>query len=129
MESAATLGGRVRFTGELPRAEVGRFLTHADAFVFPSLYEGFGFPPLEAMACGCPTVVSRAAALPEVCGNATLYFNPADPEDLSQALIRLLGDVGLRRDLTERGRRQAAGFSWERSATETLAVMDTALTL
>jgi glycosyltransferase involved in cell wall biosynthesis len=129
MESAATLGGRVRFTGELPRAEVGRFLAHADVFVFPSLYEGFGFPPLEAMACGCPTVVSRAAALPEVCGDATLYLNPADPEDLSQALIRLLGDAGLRRDLTERGRRQAAGFSWERSAKETLAVMDAALTL
>ena len=127
-ELAETLGNRVSFTGEVPVRLLEQFFIHADTFVFPSLYEGFGLPPLEAMACGCPTIVSRAASLPEVCGDAALYFDPGNPEELASLLIRVLSDAELRRDLTARGRRQAAGFSWERSAKATLAVMDAALT-
>jgi len=123
-ESARGFGGRVRLTVEVPRSELEQYFAHAAAFVFPSLYEGFGFPPLEAMACGCPTVVSRAASLPEVCGDASLYFDPLSPTELAGVLVQVLSDPELRRDLIQRGRRQAAKFSWDRCTRETLAVME-----
>ncbi len=127
VRSAAGLQGRVRFTGELPSRDLERFMAHADAFVFPSLYEGFGFPPLEAMAAGCPTVVARSASLPEVCGDAALYFDPSRADQLASALTRLLSDEGLRGELGRRGRQQAAKFSWDRCSEQTLAVIEATL--
>jgi len=122
--AAAALGDRIRFTGELPHESLEQFFLHADAFVFPSLYEGFGLPPLEAMACGCPTIVARAGSLPEVCGDAALYFNPTSPEELASVILRLLSDADLRQGLEERGRCRAARFSWDRCAAETLEVIE-----
>ncbi|GEA17233.1 glycosyltransferase family 4 protein [Moorella sp. E306M] len=96
----------------------------ADVFVFPSFYEGFGLPPLEAMACGTPVVVSSTASLPEVVGDAGVYVNPYDVEDIAQGIYRVLTDQELRRQLREKGLARAKLFTWERSAKETLRVFE-----
>jgi glycosyltransferase involved in cell wall biosynthesis len=80
------------------------------------LYEGFGLPPLEAMSCGCPVVVSNAAALPEVCGEAAVYCDPHDPADIARSIMRVMEDDALREDLRRRGYAQAREFTWDRSA-------------
>jgi glycosyltransferase involved in cell wall biosynthesis len=84
--------------------------------VHPSLHEGFGLTPLEAMSAGTPVVAARSPGVTEVCGDAVVYVDPHDPAALAAELGRVASDEGLRRDLTERGRRQAASFSWARSA-------------
>ncbi len=91
-------------------------------FVFPSLYEGFGFPPLEAMACGTPVVSSRTSSLPEVLGEAALYFDPSDAEALAEAIQRVWRDPELRGELARRGLEQARRFSWKNTAEQTLAL-------
>jgi glycosyltransferase involved in cell wall biosynthesis len=83
--------------------------------VFPSLDEGFGLPPLEAMTLGCPVAVSRAGAMPEVCGDAALYFDPLDDRSIQAALLRLLTEPGLRADLSRRGPPHAAAWTWQRA--------------
>lgn len=94
----------------------------AQCFVYPSLYEGFGIPPLEALACGAPVICSNRSSLPEVVGDAALLVDPTDIEELSAALERLLGDTALRAELRARGLRRAQSFSWDRAARETLEV-------
>jgi glycosyltransferase involved in cell wall biosynthesis len=118
------LGGRVRLTGEVDQHTLEQFFAHADALVFPSLYEGFGMPALEAMACGCPAIVSNAGSLPEVCGDAAVYFDPLDPEELADSITRVLSRNDLRLDLRERGRRHAAQFQWNRCAVRTLGLLE-----
>jgi len=81
-------------------------------------------PPLEAMTCGCPVVVSRAASLPEVCGEAAVYCDPNDPADIGRALDEVLGDAALQRELRRRGRERALQFTWNRSGTALLRVLD-----
>jgi glycosyltransferase involved in cell wall biosynthesis len=97
----------------------------AAALVYPSFYEGFGMPPLEAMSQGCPVVSSSASAMPEIIGNAGTYFDPNSPEDLSRAIETVLSDDRLRADLTLRGRERVAMFTWEQCAKRTLAVYAT----
>jgi glycosyltransferase involved in cell wall biosynthesis len=97
-------------------------LTAAEAFVFPSLYEGFGLPPLEAMACGTPVVANAVSSLPEVLGGSALLVRPGDAGGIADAIARLLDDDALRTRLRERGLAQAATFTWERTARATLAV-------
>ncbi|HEX7976007.1 MAG TPA: glycosyltransferase, partial [Anaerolineales bacterium] len=94
----------------------------ACAFVFPSRYEGFGLPPLEAMACGAPVVSSNASSLPEVVGQAGLLVPPGQPEALAQALARLLGDPALQAELRTRGLSRARLFTWEAAARGVLEV-------
>jgi glycosyltransferase involved in cell wall biosynthesis len=118
------LSDRVVLTGYVPDADLPALLSGALAFVFPSLYEGFGLPLLEAMACGTPAICSDASSLPEVAGDAALLVDPTDTEALADALARLVVDEGLRRELVERGFRQMQRFSWRRCAEETLRVLE-----
>jgi glycosyltransferase involved in cell wall biosynthesis len=110
----------VRLTGYLDAEDV-RSLHHlATLLVFPSLAEGFGLPVLEAMAAGLPVATSGTSALPEVAGDAALFFDPEDPEDIAAQVGRLLADQGLRRTLAEKGKRRAGRFKWSTTAARTL---------
>ena len=106
----------VKDVGVLKDAELAALYRGAVGLIFPSLYEGFGLPPLEAMACGCPVIVSRAASLPEVCGEAALYCDPYDPADIACQIQRLLDDSALQAKLRQAGLRQAKRFSWTEAA-------------
>ena len=94
----------------------------ARLFVYPSLWEGFGLPPLEAMSLGCPVVACRAASIPEICHDAPFYFNPDDDESLDHALLSAVNDEEARRQAIERGRKVAAEYTWEKCGQETLAL-------
>ena len=106
----------VRFFGFVPDRTLAALYRMASVFAFPSLYEGFGLPPLEAMACGTPVVTSRISSLPEVVGDAAVLIDPYDVEDITRGLRRALQDETLRAELIEKGRVRARSFSWERSA-------------
>jgi glycosyltransferase involved in cell wall biosynthesis len=112
----------VRFLGFIPIEVLRIFYDEAKIFVFPSLYEGFGLPPLEAMAHGTPVVTSNASSLPEVVGNAAVLVNPENIFDITRALHRVLTDSALRGRMKERGYKQAARFSWEISVRRVLDV-------
>lgn len=118
----AGLQDRVTFPGYVDDADLPALYSAAAAFVYPSLYEGFGLPPLEAMACGTPVVCSNAASLPEVVGDAAVSVDPLRVDSLAQGLRDVLTNPALRNDLRARGLRRAAQFSWDRCAVETLAV-------
>jgi glycosyltransferase involved in cell wall biosynthesis len=124
---ARSLASRVRMIGDADDAQVRSFVANASALVLPSLYEGFGLPAVEAMAAGSPCLVSNAASLPEVCGDAALYCDPRDPGDITRQLVRLLSDDALRRRLVSSGRARAAAFDWDRTADQTTAALDRAL--
>jgi glycosyltransferase involved in cell wall biosynthesis len=112
----------VRFLHGVPNADLPGLYAAAGLLTTPSFYEGFGLPALEAMSFGTPVVVSDRASLPEVVGDAGLLVNPDDPEDIARALTRVLTDETLRFRMRERGLEQAARFTWDRAARETLAV-------
>jgi glycosyltransferase involved in cell wall biosynthesis len=105
----------VRFFGFVPHETLAALYRMATVFAFPSLYEGFGLPPLEAMACGTPVVTSRISSLPEVVGDGALLVDPYSEEDIAQGISRVLDDQDLRLRLVERGLERAAGYSWARS--------------
>jgi len=119
---ARELGTAVQFIGGVRPEDLPALYSAARLFVLPSLYEGFGLPVLEAMACGTPVVCSQASSLPEVAGDAALLVEPHDVDGLAAALQRALSDEALRRQMIARGLAQAARFSWEKAARETLAV-------
>jgi len=108
--------GRFHCVGHVLDAELPHFYRNAELFLFPSLYEGFGLPPLEAMSCGCPTVVSKTGALPEVCKEASLYIDPRDPAAIARQCDALLQDPSLRRELVTRGQANSRLFCWKQSA-------------
>ncbi len=108
--------------------ELAACYAHAAAFVFPSRYEGFGIPILEAFACGCPTLVANATCFPEIAGDAALYFDPASAESLTTQLGRLLSGDSLRADLRTRGLARAKSFTWEATAQKTYAAYRAAAT-
>jgi glycosyltransferase involved in cell wall biosynthesis len=112
----------VRFLGFVPFETLRYFYECAEAFVFPSLYEGFGLPPLEAMACGTPVVTSQLSSLPEVVGDAAVLVNPENVFDIARGIKEVLLDMELRQKLICRGREHAAKYSWERTAQEVLAI-------
>jgi glycosyltransferase involved in cell wall biosynthesis len=126
-ETALAAGGdAIVFTDYVPDADLPALYACADALAYPSLYEGFGLPPLEAMACGCPVIVSSTSSLPEVVGDAGLLLPPSDEPAWTNTIINILSDVGLRDDLRARGLRQAARFSWAETARKTRAVYEEA---
>lgn len=125
------------FAGQnLPRLDSAKYLGHigdaalrvlyenAACFVYPSFYEGFGFPPLEAMSCGCPVIVSDRSSLPEVCGNASLYCDPDDPRDIADKIALLLADESLRKELKAKGLLRAREFEWKTAAGRMLTLFD-----
>lgn len=118
------LEGSVVFTGFVPDADLPHLYAGAEFFVYPSLYEGFGLPPLEAMACGTPVITSNVSSLPEVTGDAALLVDPRSEAELAAAILRLAGDRDLCATLRERGMRRAGLFSWQRTAAETWAVYE-----
>lgn len=121
-EVRARLGGAVRATGYVGEDELASLYARAKVLVLPSLYEGFGLPLAEAMACGTPCIASDDAALVEVAGGAALHFPRADAGALRLLLMKVLGDAGLRADLAARGLERARAFSWEKCAAQHLEV-------
>ncbi|MBR1404730.1 MAG: glycosyltransferase family 4 protein [Treponema sp.] len=102
--------------------ELVNLYSHAEAFVFPSFYEGFGFPILEAMGCGCPVVCSNASCFPEIAGNAALFFEPAKDEELAEQILALIESDSLRKELITQGLLRKSMFSWEKSRQKHLQV-------
>lgn len=117
----------VYLPGMVAEEALPAFYNGADLFVFPSLYEGFGLPVLEAMACGTPVITSNTSSLPEVAGDAALLVDPQDVEAIAQAMRRVLEDSHLAANLRAKGLRRAQQFSWERTAQETIAVYERVL--
>jgi glycosyltransferase involved in cell wall biosynthesis len=125
--SALGLVGAVVFPGWTDAADLEGLYRAASCFVLPSVREGFGLPVLEAMRRGVPVACSNTSAVPEVAGDAALFFDPRDSDAIAQAVIAILGDANLAVELAERGRKRAAQFTWRRTAEETLASFERAL--
>jgi glycosyltransferase involved in cell wall biosynthesis len=121
-----SLAPRVRLVGFVRRADLPLFYNEADVFVFPSLYEGFGFPVLEAMACGCPTITTDVSSLPEVAGDAAILVPPNTQQDLAQAIYETVTDKELQTQLREQAIAQARRFSWTSAARQTLKLLEQA---
>lgn len=125
LERASQLGisERVHFTGYVEDRDLTALLSGASLFTLPSLYEGFGMPVLEAMACGVPVLCSQTSALPEVAGDAALLVDPCDTQAIADGIAELINNPSLRQQLRERGLTRAAHYTWERCARATLAVL------
>jgi glycosyltransferase involved in cell wall biosynthesis len=116
------LAGRVHFVGRVSSEELLYLYNAAELLAHPAFYEGFGLPPLEAMACGLPVIASNVSSLPEVVGDAGILIDPHDVDELTVSMWRVLNEAGTRREMREKGLRQAARFSWEKAAGETAAI-------
>ncbi|XOC99192.1 glycosyltransferase family 4 protein [Burkholderia sp. 22PA0106] len=119
-----SLSNDVVMAGFVSDGELKALYEHAGCFLFPSLYEGFGLPPLEAMSCGCPVIASREAALPEVCGNAALYCDARSVEDIAAKVVQMMTDPDTRDTLRARGRARAADFRWDVAACRLLDIVE-----
>jgi glycosyltransferase involved in cell wall biosynthesis len=120
---ALAFGPGIKYLGYVTDRELKALYQGATAFVFPSLYEGFGLPPLEAMSCGCPVVVARSASLPWVCGDAALYCDPHDAQDLAHQIRMAVRDRKLQTELRQRGLARARDFTWRQCARGTLQLL------
>ena len=118
--TADATGGGVRLLGRVTDAELRALYENALCLVFPSRYEGFGLPPIEAMWCGCPVLAADAGAVPEVCGEAALWFDAQGPRSPAAAIARLLDEPGLAEHLAEAGRARARAYSWPAAAARLL---------
>jgi glycosyltransferase involved in cell wall biosynthesis len=117
------LGELVKFADYVEQADLPALYSGALALTFPSLYEGFGLPALEAMSCGTPVLASKTSSLPEVVDDAGLLLYPHDPEAWSDAVLRLMENPKLRQSLSQKGLERAQQFTWERCARQTLGVL------
>jgi glycosyltransferase involved in cell wall biosynthesis len=117
------IADRVKFLDFVTNEDLPILYKNALCFVLPSLYEGFGLPVLEAMKFGCPTVISNVSSLPEVGGDASLYFDPQSVDDIAEKLDKVISDEKLRAEMTEKGYNQVKKFSWEKTAKQTLDVL------
>lgn len=115
---------RVKFLDFVPDEDLTSFYKHAECYVLPSLYEGFGLPVLEAMKYGCPVLTSNISSLPEAGGDAALYFDPKNAEDIAKSIDKVLKDKNLRSDMIKKGYAQVKKFSWDKSAEEVLSVLE-----
>jgi glycosyltransferase involved in cell wall biosynthesis len=112
------------FTGQVAEKELPRYYNAADIFIFPSIYEGFGLPPLEAIACGCPVICTNSTSLPEVIGDAGIFINPDNTGELVTIIQEILNNKELREDLMNKGVERAKLFSWDKSAQETMVLYE-----
>jgi glycosyltransferase involved in cell wall biosynthesis len=128
VQRAGFTGRDIRFLGFVPEEDLPMLYSGSCSFVFPSLYEGFGLPLVEAMACGVPIVASNTSSIPEVVRDAALLVPPAQPEAFAEAILRVRSDNDLRRTMTEKGLCQAACFRWEKAARQLLECMRNVVT-
>lgn len=120
------IDGRVYFPGYVPYEDLPYFYNAADLFVYPSLYEGFGLPTLEAMCCGTPTITSNVSSIPEIVGEGAMLINPFDTSELAKSMEMVLENNDIKADLISKGFERALSFSWKKAAQETLAVYENA---
>jgi glycosyltransferase involved in cell wall biosynthesis len=118
------LRSKVQFLGEVKDQDLPALYENAYAAISPSLYEGFGFPPLEAMAMGCPSIVSQVASYAEVCGEASLYINPYDEADIARKVISLIESASLRSTLSQKGSKRVGLFAWKKAAEAHIDLMN-----
>jgi glycosyltransferase involved in cell wall biosynthesis len=121
-ESAAS--DDIILTGYVPTEELPLLISGADVFVFPSLYEGFGLPPLEAMACGTPVITSNVSSLPEAVGDAGILVDPYNIREIAEAMYRVISDGNLREQMRRKGLERARLFSWHKAAKEMLRLFE-----
>lgn len=126
-KAAEELMDRIVFTGYVSDELLRKYYKNASVLVFPSLYEGFGLPPLEAMAVNCPTIVSNKASIPEVCKDATLYIEPEDTRDIAEKLLLVLNNKQIKNDLIEKGKVHVKKFSWNNTSGEIIEVFNEVL--
>jgi glycosyltransferase involved in cell wall biosynthesis len=124
---ATKLEGRVFFTGYVTDKMLKQYMDYADALVFPSLYEGFGLPPLEAMATGCPVIASNIASLREIFGDAVFYFDPYRADDIAAKILELINNRTLLEFMRKKGLAHARKFDWDSCINETCKVIDSLL--
>ena len=127
VQNNGQIKNRIFFSGYVPDEDLAPIYSGALAFVYPSLYEGFGLPPLEAMQCGTPTITSNSSSLPEVVGDAGILISPTSQDELSDAIWRLLSDEQLQAELSKRSIARASQFSWKKSVDQTIEVYRTAI--
>jgi glycosyltransferase involved in cell wall biosynthesis len=127
LKASEELGERVLFTGFISDDILKRYYQHAEVLVFPSIYEGFGLPPLEAMAVNCPTIVSNKASIPEVCGDASLYVDPLNPEDISKKILLIISNNQVRNELILKGQNHVKKYSWQITASKIIGTFDEVL--
>ena len=125
LEEIASFGKDIIITNYIQRNQLSAFYSGAKVMVFPSLYEGFGLPPLEAMHCGCPVICSNTSSLPEICGKAAKLVNPNNSEELEKILQKILTDDNIQSVMMQQGIKQAKKFSWEKCAIETIKFFET----
>jgi glycosyltransferase involved in cell wall biosynthesis len=128
VQGAGLTDRHIRFLGFAPEEDLPMLYSGSSSFVFPSLYEGFGLPLVEAMACGVPIVASDASSIPEVVGDAALFVPPTQPEALAEAILRVRSDDDLRRTMTEKGLCRATCFCWEKAARQLLECLRNVVT-
>jgi len=115
---------RIRYLGFVDDGALPALYRNASLFVFPSFYEGFGFPPLEAMACGCPVIASNTSSLPEICGDAARLVDPRNTEEIANAMLEVLRNQALQNSMIEAGFKRASQFTWENTAKATIKVFE-----
>ncbi|MCP2241258.1 glycosyltransferase family 4 protein [Thermoanaerobacterium thermosaccharolyticum] len=122
LKSLLNKNRKIIFTGYIPEVDLPKFYKIAKALIFPSIYEGFGLPPLEAQACGCPVIVSKIASLPEVYGDSALYCDPYDANDIAEKIENLINNDKLQAELKISGLNNVKRFSWQNSAQKILSL-------
>lgn len=118
------IGDDVIKLGFVPDEDTPLLYNLADLFVYPSLYEGFGLPTLEAMACGCPVFTSNVSSIPEVIGDAGIMIDPYNVDEMAKSMYDILKDDGMKGDMVKRGQKQIKKYSWDKCAKETLDVLE-----